>query len=294
MLLKSRTGFLRHSFTGPGDLFSGPRRRAELIIDRCDALGIRILGHSDGDFPEALRRIPDPPVLLFVKGDFDGTRTMRMVAVVGTRQPTTCGREAATRCAGFLARWGVCTVSGLALGCDTGAHEGALAAGGSTVAVLAHGLDTIYPSANRGLAGQILEKGYLVSEYPPGVTVARRTFVERDRLQSGLSEGVIVVQTGRDGGSMHTARFCLEQGRRLGCLYPSGGFPSDGSMDGNRQLIESGGALAIRNPGDLEAFLEPSYSNLAASVGEPGAPALGKGNGHARQLTLFDDPRGPL
>lgn len=286
LLLRSRTGAC--PATGSVDLFAGPRRRAGLIIERCDSLGICIVGRSDHEFPEALLGIPDPPVLLYVKGEFTAHSHLRKVAVVGTREPTAWGKAAAATCAGFLAQHGLCTVSGLAFGCDAEAHQAAVAAGGATVAILAHGLDTVYPSAHRGLAERIHKMGYLMSEYPPGTQASRRAFVDRDRLQSGLSEAVIVVQTRRDGGTMHTARFCLKQGRRLGCLYPSGGFPADGSMDGNRQLIESGSAVAIRARSDLERFLA-LHTGAAPRTGDPVVAEPERSSGLASHLTFFDD-----
>ncbi len=226
-------------------------------------LGIRALSFHDPGYPERFRGIPDPPAVLFVKGSADGLHPGKAVAVVGTREPTPFGERVARRWARRAAEAGFAVVSGLARGCDTRAHEGCLEAGGLTVAVLAHGLDSVYPPENRGLAERILAAGgCLVGEYPAGSRPARRNFVERDRLQSGLSDAVLLVETETGGGAMHTARFARDQGRPVGCLDRPRRAGS--RTDGNRKLVAAGLAEPIADRGALARFLA-----------RPGPPAGG-------------------
>jgi len=156
-------------------------------------------------------------------------------------------------------------VSGLARGCDTAAHVGCLAAEGQTVAILAHGLNTIYPPENYGLAEQIIEMGgCLLSEYPPNERPKPKYFVERDRLQSGLSGGVIIVETDLKGGAMHTARFCVEEKKPLGCMV----FPEDRNnrkmTEGNVRLISSGEAVALNSIDDVKGFIVQTIARARA------------------------------
>ncbi len=176
----------------------------------------------DGAFyPPLLRVIPDPPGTLYVRGALS---PRPYVACVGTREPSPFGVEVTRRLVTALVARGYGIVSGLALGVDTVAHRAALAAGGHTVAVLAHGLDTVYPGVNRDLAEEILAAGgALVSEQPERTSPSPRTFVQRNRIQSGLSLATIVMQTDLAGGSMHTARFALVQDRLLFVPVPPRG-----------------------------------------------------------------------
>jgi DNA processing protein len=229
------------------------------LAEDSDRAQIQIVGISDPTFPEALKRIDDPPLILYGRGDLSCLRPEESIAVIGTRNPTEVGRKTGHWLARRLAQSGLIIVSGLAEGCDTVAHEGCLAANGRTVAVLAHGLQMIYPAKNRKLAEQIVEMGgCLVSEYPLGQKPFKNAFVERDRLQSALSAAVVVIQTDIKGGTMHTVRFCLEQKRKLACLE----FPSDKRSDqsrGNEMLIAKGKATPIRERKDSDAFIRSVY-----------------------------------
>jgi len=219
--------------------------------------GVRIIELGARDYPHRLSVIDDAPVVLFVMGDYKCLHTDGPVAVVGSRKATLQGLEAAKEFAGFFATKQRTVVSGLAFGCDTAAHKGCLEAGGKTVAVLAHGLDMVFPSENEALAREITEKGgCLVSEYLPDQKPMNYTFVERDRIQSGLSNGVIVVESDLKGGSMHTARYCLAQGRKLGCLeYSDKNLDSEMTL-GNEKLIAEDGAMPLKDVQDLEKFNE--------------------------------------
>ncbi len=229
---------------------------AERLLERAQRMGMTVLTPNTPSFPARLRAIPDPPVVLYATGDIHHTFTAPAVAIIGTRQPSPFGVKSAYKIAGTLASNGFIIVSGLALGIDTAAHRGCIDAGGHTVAVLAHGLDQIYPPGNAALAGAILESGgCLLSEYPPGVHYCRDFFIARDRLQSGLSNAVIVAETGLKGGTMHTVRFCLQQRRPLGCIAHPEKFAKHQKAMGNKKLIVDGKAVALPNKEAIEEFL---------------------------------------
>ena len=219
--------------------------------------GIEIFSFHDKRYPKHLRNIPDPPAVLFVKGKNQGLHSTESLAIIGTRKPTQYGEKVAHKSARTAAEKGFVVVSGLAYGCDTHAHEGCLEAGGVGIAVLAHGLDKVYPAANRDLANRLVEQGgCLVSEYPVGLKPARSAFVERDRIQSGLSEAVLVIETGVKGGTMHTVRFARDQKRPLACIDYTEQSSVQNKAKGNRKLIEDGDATPIRDGKELMQFLD--------------------------------------
>jgi DNA processing protein len=229
---------------------------AEEMLKKARKLNIRVIAAVSPDFPEWLRAIPDPPLILFVKGDIGGIQTRVSVAVIGTREPTDYGVKVAHRFGHRGAEAGCVVVSGLALGCDSAGHRGCLDAGGKTVAVLAHGLDRIYPKGSESLANEILDKGGCwVSEYPPGMRAQRSYFVERDRLQAGISGGVIVVETDIDGGTMHTVRFAQDQGRPVACLQHPPAMASEMKARGNQLLIREKRAVPLQSAEDLCTFI---------------------------------------
>ena len=190
------------------------------------------------DYPERLKAdVPNPPPVLFYKGDLANI-TPEAVAIVGTRNPTSGSFEVAEKLTDEMAGRGYCIVSGLAKGIDTVAHRTAIENGAVTVAVLAHGLNTIYPKENADLAVSILEnKGVLLSEYVPDEKIAPYQFVARDRIQSALSKAVFAVQSTKDGGTMKTAGFAIKQKREL-YVYSSGVDSLD--FGGNQELISQG------------------------------------------------------
>lgn len=238
-------------------------RSADDRLATAQHLGIQVIGFESPDFPAQLRNIPDPPVVLYVKGDLSCLRQPAIIAIVGTRKPTPFGLQTAQCLGKAVAEREAVVVSGLARGCDTAAHRGCLAAGGTTVAVLAHGLDAVYPPENKGLADIICEShGCLVSEYPPGTGPQKHHFIERDRLQSGLSSAVIVVETGASSGAMHTASFCVEQGRLLGCVMPPPEFGGWLETQGNRTLVDAGKAVPLGTGEDLDAFVDRVFRVL--------------------------------
>ncbi len=169
---------------------------------------------DDPGYPAALRTIPDPPARLYVRGHLPGDGAAA-VAVVGARRATAYGVAVARRLAADLARCGVAVVSGLARGIDAAAHEGALDAGGRTVAVLGCGPDVVYPPEHASLMARVIDAGAVLSEYPPGTPPLRHHFPRRNRLISGLSLGVVIVEGREDSGALITADCALEQGREV-------------------------------------------------------------------------------
>ncbi len=223
------------------------RQRVDLDqeLARIRNLGIALLTWEHPDYPDRLRHIYAPPPVLYVRGSFLAGEVM--VALVGTRQPTSYGREVARRLARELARSGVTVVSGLAIGIDTEAHQAALEAGGRTVAVLACGVDQVYPQRNRALADRIIANGAVVSDYPPGTPPEPRNFPPRNRIISGLSLGVVVVEAGERSGALITGDFAAEQGRDV--LAVPGSILSPASRGCNDLIAQ--GARLVRGVEDI-------------------------------------------
>ncbi|MGP8438929.1 DNA-processing protein DprA [Paraburkholderia fungorum] len=243
--------------------FADAWERSAELLEKSAVAGIGAFSIYDEDYPERLRAIPDPPPVLFWKGDASGLSARNAIAIVGTREPTSYGAKVAKKAGEVAASAGFAVVSGLAHGCDTFGHEGCLSAEGVGVAVMAHGLDRVYPAANRGLASRLLEhKGCLISEYPVGVTPARSAFAERDRIQSGLSDGVLVIETDVQGGTMHTVRFARAQKRQIGCIAHPTEWLHEGKTRGNQKLIEDHWAFAVPDGSALSTF----FSKISAST----------------------------
>lgn len=213
---------------------------------------IQIISKDSSDYPKNLLQIPDPPALLHVKGNIDALNK-DCIAIVGTRNPTSFGSSQAKKYGEFFVKEGYAVVSGLAKGIDSAAHKGALESDGLTVAVLAHGLNTIYPSVNKQLADNILENnGVLISEHPWGTSSNRSFFVSRNRIQSGLSLGVLVIETKINAGTMHTVRFCEKQDRALIVVKPPENLIENENTRGNNQLItEKRVDVVLENDNDI-------------------------------------------
>jgi len=183
-------------------------------MEKIERQGVKVLTWNDPAYPSRLLNIYNPPPVLYVKGKILD-EDQWAVAVVGTRAATVYGKEATRRIAGDLARNKVTIISGLARGIDSEAHRAALDAGGRTIAVLGSGLDIIYPAESRGLAQAIIEQGALVSEYAMGTHPEASNFPPRNRIISGLSLGVVIVEAGERSGALITADYALEQGREV-------------------------------------------------------------------------------
>ena len=182
--------------------------------DRIKATGSVLVPVTDPVYPEKLRGILDPPTLLFCRGDLSLLASIT-VAVVGTRKPTPYGMAVAEKLSSDLANLGVGIISGMARGIDTAAHQGALRASGKTIAVFGCGVDMVYPTENRKLYDEIAAKGLLVSEFPMGAPAFPQNFPIRNRIVSGMSSGVLVVEGAQYSGSAITARLAMDQGREV-------------------------------------------------------------------------------
>ncbi|MGD8998916.1 MAG: DNA-processing protein DprA [Granulosicoccaceae bacterium] len=191
-----------------------PRHLASSLAWLDAAAHHHLIGWDSPAYPGLLREIPDPPVLLYVAGD-PAVLQQPQLAIVGSRKPSAGGRDNAREFARALGRIGLTIASGLALGIDAAAHAGALDVASPTVAVLGNGLDRVYPARHRELAGTICEHGALISEFPPGTPPLAAHFPQRNRIISGLSLGVLVVEAAMRSGSLITARLAAEQGREV-------------------------------------------------------------------------------
>ncbi len=215
-------------------------------LARLFELGVTVLTWDSPDYPALLRAIPDPPPVLYVWGELLPQDEWAL-GVVGTRRATVYGREATRALVGGLAASGVTIVSGLAHGIDTHAHRVALDAGGRTIAVLGNGIDIIYPAENRKLAERIAGQGALVSEYPLGTRPESGNFPRRNRIISGLSLGVLVVEGTTRSGAMITADYAAEQGREV---FAVPGNILNRTSTGPNQLIQQGAKL-VTTIGDI-------------------------------------------
>ena len=241
---------------------------------RAEALGARLITPVDDEYPRALLDIHDPPLALYVRGRLQST-DRRAVAVVGTRHPSSYGRATAEKLSWQLAKAGMTVVSGLALGIDTAAHQGALKAGGRTLAVIGSALDRLYPVDNAGLANDVAAQGAVISEFPLGRAPDKTTFPMRNRVVSGLSMGVVVVEAGGKSGALITARQAGEQGRSVFAV--PGRIDMPGSR-GPHGLIRDGARLVASAADVLEEF---EFLVPRAAVETP-APAR-------RMMTLSDE-----
>ena len=218
---------------------------------------VRLILNSDPEFPSQLKEIPWAPFGIYIKGA-PLTKDEKLVAIVGTRKATTQGKNTAKSFAKILTENGITVVSGLALGLDASAHEGVIEAKGRTIAVLANGLDRVYPRQNENLAKKILEfGGTLISEYPIGSPSLRERFIERNRIVSGLSLGTVIIEAPNESGALATARFALEQNREV---FVVPGDIHHTNYVGSHELIKTGAAL-VTSPVDVLTGL--SLENFA-------------------------------
>lgn len=227
----------------------GAEENARRIRDACDRSGVRIVPLGSDEYPPLLRSIPDAPLVLYRAGG--DVAWENSVAIVGSRAPTEAAFEFAGLLAADLASAGWTVVSGMARGIDTAAHEGALRGGGSTLAVLGCGVDTVYPPEAFDLRARILRRGALLSEYPPGALPLPWRFPARNRIMSGVSRGVVVVEAASRSGALITARFALDQGREVMAVPGNPLFPHTA---GSNRLIREG-AVPVTDAGDVTAAL---------------------------------------
>ncbi|MCP3870875.1 MAG: DNA-protecting protein DprA [Gammaproteobacteria bacterium] len=237
-----------------------------------DQPGHHLITIQDSRYSSLLRQISDPPPLLFVKGDPE-LLSLPQIAIVGSRNPSHSGHQTARDFARYLADTGLCITSGLAMGIDGAAHDGALAANGLTIAVAATGLDRVYPSRHRDLAHRIASQGALISEFPPGTSALRHHFPRRNRIISGLSLGVLVIEAAIHSGSLITARQAVEQGREVFAIPGSIHSPL---ARGCHALIRQGAKL-VENAHDVVEELGPLLAHLSlVPDSESPVPAEGR------------------
>ena len=253
---------------------------ARRLIYESERIGVGILTYFDQRFPDSLRKTMgedgkfDPPAILYYKGNLDVLH-MPSVAVIGTRVPTREGKYAGSVVSSQLAEAGYNIVSGLALGCDTIGHMGALSVDGVTTAFLAHGLDSIYPSENTYLAERIIAQGgLLLSEYPVGTRCNQYRLVARDRLQAGLASATLVIQTGIKGGTMHAVRATQASAKPLLAIRYSDDVMAHRNVCGNA-FLHTKGAIAVNKTTDVAALIRNLYAHSETEVRTP------------EQLTLF-------
>lgn len=236
--------------------------KAEDEMARVERYGATIVTMADGIYPKNLLNIYDPPPYLYVKGQINGEE--RSIAVVGSRFASTYGKITTEGLSRDLARNGLAVVSGMARGIDTVAHKGAMAAGGRTIAVLGSGIDVIYPPENRALYEEICRHGAVVSELPMGTEPLSENFPARNRIISGISMGVVVVEASLKSGSLITASCAAEQGRDVFAV--PGNINSNGSKGTNR-LIKEGAKLVEGADDILEEFSAvPDSSSMTVGL----------------------------
>ena len=263
-------------------------RPPSALEDWLAAPGQRLLGWHDPDYPALLRRIPGPPLALFVAGDPD-LLWHPAVAMVGTRAPTAGGRDHAREFARSFAMGGLAVCSGLAAGIDTAAHQAVLDAGGITVAVLGSGIDVPYPRSNTALHGAIARCGAVVSEHPPGIAPRREHFPARNRIIAGLSLGTLVVEAAHRSGALITARLAADAGREVFALPGSIRNPM---ARGCHRLLRDGATL-VEAPDEVVAALEPVAGSLAEALRNRLPAPIQKRTGAADGLVTGVAPSDP-
>lgn len=251
---------------------------AERELAECRDLNIRLVLRGDDDYPQQLAEIHDPPAILYCRGTITPQDNLA-IAIVGSRRCTLYGKQQAERLATELARAGVTIVSGLARGIDAAAHRGALTGGGRTIAVAATGLATIYPPEHAELADEIVGAGAILTESCLLQQPVAGLFPQRNRIISGLSLGVLIVEANRSSGALHTARHAMEQGRDVFALP---GRIDSLASEGCHDLIRDG-AMLVRNVDDILESLGP--------LAKPTKDAAGAEVHSPRELSLNDQER---
>ncbi|MFZ3121996.1 MAG: DNA-processing protein DprA [Thermodesulfovibrionales bacterium] len=221
-------------------------------LKKLDATGIKIVSFSNKDYPEMLKNIEDAPIVLYIKGTIQ-KEDRYAVAVVGSRKYSPYGKLAAEKLSSELSSMGFTIVSGMARGIDTLAHTAAINSGGRSIAVLGSGIDVPYPPENRGLMEKLAASGCVISEFPPGTPPERENFPKRNRIISGLSLGVLVVEATADSGSLITASCALEQGKEV---FAVPGNINSANSKGTNELIKKGAKL-VQSAEDVIEELAP-------------------------------------
>jgi DNA processing protein len=224
--------------------------KVEEIQKRAEAENVKIIALGDPEYPETLSQIYLPPIILYIKGDFE-LLGRPAVAVVGSRTPTKYGREMARKIAGGLASRGMLVISGMAWGIDAEAHHAALENKGKTAAIFGSGIDVIYPSQHKELAAQIQGSGYLLSEFGFGTLPDKFNFPRRNRIISGLARAVVVVEAAEKSGALVTADLAAEQGKDV---FAVPGQVDNPKSQGTLNLLKQGASLATKAEDILESL----------------------------------------
>ena len=239
--------------------------QAETVLRQCKELGIGLIPMNHPAYPELLRAIPDPPLLLYGKGRLPNPDRIPLVGVVGTRKCSDYGLSAARELGYGLGLHGAGIVSGMAAGVDAAVTVGALQAKAPTVGVLGCGLDVIFPKSNRELYARMEAEGCLISEFPPGTPAVKWNFPRRNRIISGLSVAVVVVEAPEKSGALITARLALEQGRDV---FAVPGRANDPGCAGSNRLLKDGAGL-VTSPWDILESHAIRYPRLRPSPDSP-------------------------
>ncbi len=233
--------------------------KAYEIQDNSKKNSIGMISILDNNYPKTLKEINNSPSILFYKGNNKCLLDENAIAIVGTRKPTDNGARVAYKTSKFFSELNYSIVSGLAIGCDTYAHKAAIDSNESTIAVMPCGLDSIIPKTNIKLANDILENnGCLVSEYEYGSKLSRYNYVNRNRIQSGLSKGIIVIETSEKGGTIETMNFGIKQNKIIACYDCNEDYEE---IKGNKKFIKEGKAFAYRTFNDLKVIEEKIKEN---------------------------------
>ncbi len=260
-------------------------KQVEADREQMAKIGVKIVSEWDDNYPVSLKELPDRPVFLFARGDII-PEDRYAVAVVGTRNPTPYGEHFAGEISAELSRMGLTIVSGVARGVDTAAHTGALKAEGRTIGVLGSGPDVPYPRENAGLMERMSRSGAVITEFPPGTAPNRENFPRRNRIISGLSLGVLVVEAAADSGSLITAGLALEQGKEV---FSVPGSVNSENSKGTNQLIKKG-AKMVTGAGDILEELSPVLKGFIAEARKKAIPDL-TGDEDRLLKTLGPEPR---
>ena len=264
----------------------------EEIIIKNDKESIKMISFYDSGFPQRFLNEKDSPILLHCKGNDALLNHDFNIGVIGTREPLDKAYKLGINASTFFAEKGFNIVSGLAIGCDTSGHTGALQVNGPTTAILAHGLHTIYPKENIDLAENILDSnGLLFSEYIVGTSALPNYFVERDRLQTYLSDCICIVQTDIKGGTMHAVKVAQETGKKIAVIYPDlEDFINHPKSRGNELIINNMGGFPILNKDSLEqlytSIVNKESENKISQVTSSGDNGIVKINKSNNQIDI--------
>ena len=259
-------------------LRAAPRGDVEREVARAAKNGARLIGLVEPDYPKPLAEIPDAPPLIYLRGHA-ALFARPAIAVIGARNASTVGRKIARTLAEGLGAHEIVIVSGLARGIDGAAHEAALKTG--TIAVVAGGVDVVYPPEHAELTAAIAERGAVISEQPPGAEPTARDFPKRNRLISGLSRGVVVVEAAARSGTLITARFALEQGREV---FAVPGSPLDPRCQGANRLIRDGATL-VENAADILDVLAGQMRSVEEPARDDWEPESERGSYSVAETT---------